>query len=229
MKKNILITGAAGNLGQATVEKFLKEGHRVIAAVSPGRKLDRMNGDIVTVETDLTQEKTVEEVVKKIVAAYQSIDAVLLLVGGYDGGDIFETDGASLRKMYSLNFETAYNVARPVFMQMMRQPLGGRIIFVGARPALSVEDGKNSLAYALSKSLIFKLADYLNAEGASKNVTSTVIVPSIVDTPANRSAMPKANFTSWVTPDTIADVMAFVISENAGSLRETVLKVYGNA
>lgn len=229
MKKNILITGAAGNLGQASVEKFLREGHRVIAAVSPGRKLDGMNGDIITVEADLTQEKAVEEVVRKIVAAYQSIDAALLLAGGYDGGDIFKTDGSSLRKMYSLNFETAYNAARPVFTQMMKQALGGRIIFVGARPALKPEDGKKSLAYALSKSLVFKLADYLNAEGASKNVTCTVIVPSTIDTVANRQAMPNADFSSWVTPDVIADVMAFLISEKAGSLRETVVKVYGNA
>ena len=152
-----------------------------------------------------------------------------MLAGGYSGGDIYKTDGASLKKMYALNFETAYFVARPVFRQMMKQPSGGRIVLVGARPALKARDGKSSLAYALSKSLVFKLAEYLNAEGATRNVTCTVIVPSTIDTPSNRASMPQADFSSWVTPEAIANVMAFAVSEKAGPLRETILKMYGYA
>ena len=229
MKKNILITGAAGNLGQAVVQKFLSEGHRVIAVLSPGKKLDGAGDDLVSMQVDLTHEKSVEDLIGSVVLKYQSIDVAVLLAGGYASGGVAETDGALLSKMYSLNFETTYFTARPVFRQMKGQPGGGRIIFVGARPALQASDGKDSLAYALSKSLIFKLADFLNAEGAKKNVLSSVIVPSTIDTPVNRRAMPAADFSSWVKPEAIAEVMAFVASETGGVLRESVMKVYGKA
>ncbi len=230
MKKTILITGAAGNLGKAVVEKFLLEGHRVIAVVSPGNKMSvDTTGDFVVMEADLTLEKSSKELVVKIVSNYKSIDATLLLVGGYAPGSVLETDGSQLRKMYSLNFETAYFIARPAFLQMIKQTTGGRIIFIGARPALQPKDGKGSLAYALSKSLIFKLADFLNAEGAAKNVLSSVIVPSTIDTPANRKAMPEANFSSWVAPEAIAEVLSFAASNESAPLRDTIFKVYGNA
>ena len=131
--------------------------------------------------------------------------------------------------MFAVNFDTAYFVARPVFDHMLTQSKGGRLIFVGSRPALQPKDGKNSVAYSLSKSLIFKLADILNAEGASKNVTASVIVPSTIDTEANRKAMPDNDFGTWVKPEEIAEAMAFLCSERGMSLRETVMKIYGRA
>ncbi len=228
--KNILITGASGNLGKPTVQKFLSEGHRVIAIVTPGKELPfKVNGELVTFSADLSNEAAVNIMVGDIVSRYQTIDAALLLVGGWAGGTIFDTDGVGLKKMYSLNFETAYFVARPVFKQMVQQQEGGRIVFVGARPALQAKDGKASLGYGLSKSLVFKLAEYLNAEGASKNVVASVVVPSTIDTPANRSAIPKADFNSWVKPEAIADVMAFLVSNQGVPLRDPVVKVYGGA
>jgi NAD(P)-dependent dehydrogenase (short-subunit alcohol dehydrogenase family) len=186
-------------------------------------------GDFVTVAADLMNEKSTGDVIREVINRYQSIDAALLLVGGYDSGSVLETSGSLMQKMYSLNFETAYFTARPVFSQMMKQPAGGRIAFIGARPALAAKDGKGSLAYALSKSLIFKLADFLNAEGAAHNIVCSVIVPSTIDTPVNRAAMPGADFTTWVTPDAIAEVLAFAVSGKADPLRDTVLKVYGKA
>jgi NAD(P)-dependent dehydrogenase (short-subunit alcohol dehydrogenase family) len=230
IKKNILITGASGNLGQAVVKKFLSQGDRVIAVLSPGTTKEfNGKGDVVVKEADLTNERSVEALIAGLVADHYAIDAALFLAGGYASGGIAETDGALLRKMYSLNFETAYFAVRPIFAQMMKQPSGGRIVLVGARPALLPNDGKASLAYALSKSLIFKLADYLNADGASNNVLSTVIVPSTLDTPANRQSMPGTDFSLWVKPEEVADVIAFAASDNAAPLRDTVLKIYGKA
>jgi len=228
MKKNVIITGAGGSLGLATVDRFLKDGWKVIAAVSPGKKL-AVGGDILTMEADLIIESDVEKLLSKAIGEVATIDAALLLAGGFASGDIYKTTAADLLEQYSLNFMTAYNVARPVFSHMMKQASGGRIVVVGSRPALQAKDGKGSLAYALSKSLIFKFAEYLNAEGASKNVTCTVVVPSTIDTPANREAMPKADFASWVRPEAIAEVMAFAVSEKGGPLRESVVKVYGGA
>ncbi len=228
MTKNILITGASGNLGKATVERFLSGGHRIIATVSPAKKLGfDIQGDIQTIEADLTNEHSVNNAIASIISNTKSIDAAVLLVGGFAMGGIRETDGTSLKKMLNLNFDTAYFCARQLFLQMERQPSGGRIVLIGARPALQPEAGKDALAYALSKSLLFKLAEFLNEEGASKNIVTSVVVPSIIDTSANRSAMPNADFSSWVTPEAIAEVISFTVLNSV--VRHPVYKVYGNA
>jgi NAD(P)-dependent dehydrogenase (short-subunit alcohol dehydrogenase family) len=229
MKKNVLITGASGNLGKATVEKFVTEGYTVIATVTPGKTLGFEAEGVQVYEADLTDEKSVDRVIKKIISDHSTLDAALLLVGGYASGNIQNTDGALLKKMFALNFDTSYFVARPVFQQMLTQPNGGRIVFVGSRPALIPKEGKNSLAYGLAKSLIFKLADVLNAEGSSKNVTASVIVPSTIDTEVNRKAMPDKDFTAWVKPEEIAESMAFLCSEKSSALRESVFKLYNRA
>lgn len=229
MKKNVLITGASGNLGKATVGKFVKEGYNVIATVTAGKTLGFPAEGVQLYEADLTDENSVNAVVKQVIADHSSLDAALLLVGGFAPGTIQTTDGSLLKKMLSLNFDTAYFVARPVFQQMLSQANGGSIVLVGSRPALQPKEGKNTLAYALSKSLIFKLADFLNAEGSSKNVTTSVIVPSTIDTEANRNAMPDKDFTAWVKPDEIAQSIAFLCSEQGKPLRETVLKIYNRA
>ena len=230
MKKNVLITGASGNLGKASVEKFVSDGHKVIVTVSPGKKLGfDVGGDVEIFEADLTNEMNVAEVINQIISKHQKLDVALLLVGGFASGGIQETDGASLKKMYALNFETAYYAARPIFLNMQKQTSGGRIVLVGARPSLDATEGKNLLAYALSKSLIFKLADFLNAEGASQNVISSVIIPGVIDTPINRQANPTANFSDWVKPEEIAEVMAFITSSNGSVMRDPVFKIYGNS
>lgn len=229
-KKNVLITGAAGNLGRAAVTKFTGEGYRVIATVEPGRGLGYNVPDTVTVyPVDLQDETATADFVAKVTTAFTTIDAALLLVGGFGGGGISAATGKDIKKMIALNFETAFYVARPLFGQMLKQEHGGRIVLVGARAALEPETGKNFLAYSLSKSLLFDFAALLNAEGAGKKVVTSVIVPSTIDTPANRAQMPKADFSKWVLPEKIAEVMAFIASENASAISGTVFKVYGNA
>lgn len=226
LKKNVLITGAAGNLGKATVERFYRDGYQVIATVEPGQKDTVENVSLYPV--DLQDEMAADRFVTQVAQEFQSIDAALLLVGGFGGGDINATKGKDLKRMIALNFETAFYVARPVFRQMLAQPNGGRIVFIGARAALQPDMGRKFLAYSLSKAMLFNLADMLNAEGAGKNVVTSVVVPSTIDTPANRAAMPSADFAKWVRPEEIAEVMAFVSSASAKSLAGTVFKVYGS-
>jgi NAD(P)-dependent dehydrogenase (short-subunit alcohol dehydrogenase family) len=230
MKKNILITGATGNLGKAAVAKFITEGYRVHATITPGKtvEFDSPN-DVVTYPANLTDENSAADVIAQICAQYKTLDAALLLVGGYASGSLLNTNGDLLNKMFSLNFFTAYHAARPAFQQMITQQDGGRIVFIGSRPALIPADGKKNIAYALAKSLVFKLADLLNAEGKDKNVISSVIVPSTIDTPENRSAMPEANFSNWVTPEAIAESIYFLVSSKGNALREPVLKLYNKS
>ena len=228
--KTVIITGAAGNLGKACVERFLADGYKVIATVTPGKNLGyEVEGDVETYDADLSDEKAVDEVISQIVAKHKTIDAALLLVGGYASGGINETDGSTLKKMFSLNFDTTYFVARPLFQQMLKQGSGGRIVLVGARPALRPKDGNKSFAYALSKSLIFKLAEFLNAAGSEKNVTACVVVPSTIDTHPNRQAMPNADFSAWVKAEDIAAAMAHLCSSESSGWRETVVKIYNRA
>lgn len=200
-----------------------------MALVSPGKSLGYEAMGVEVMEADLTEESAAANAVQKTITRYKTIDAALLLVGGFAAGDIYSTDRSGLMNMYSLNFETAYLLARPIFTQMVKQSNGGRIAFIGARPALRAKDGKGLLAYALSKSLIFKLSEYLNAEGAAKNVVTSVVVPSTLDTPVNRKAMPQADFSSWVTPESVAEVLEFITSSRSASVRDGVYKVYGNA
>jgi NAD(P)-dependent dehydrogenase (short-subunit alcohol dehydrogenase family) len=127
--------------------------------------------------------------------------------------------------MHALNFETAYYIARAVFNQMMKQSGGGRIIFIGARPAMEPNAGKTAIAYGLSKSLLFKLSEYLNVIGAEKNIVTYVAVPSTIDTPPNRQAMPKADFSTWQKPEDIAGVLA-KLARTESVHEERVVRLY---
>ncbi len=101
------------------------------------------------------------------------------------------------------------------------------MVFIGSKPALDANDGKGKLAYSLSKSLLYKLSEYLNEEGRSKNVATYVVTPSVIDTPPNRKDMPDADFSKWVKPEEIAEIIRFMCSEPGNTMRDTVLKVYG--
>ena len=232
MNKTALVTGATGNLGYAVTKNFLDNSLKVIATVSHGHTNlpDFENHpQFAKYELDVTDEEACQKCISDVLKDNQTIDVAALMVGGFAMGNIHDTDGDTLKKMFTLNFESAYYLAKEIFNQMIKQPSGGHIFLVGARPALLPEAGKNMIAYALSKSLIFRLAEILNAERKKKNVVTSVIVPSTLDTPQNRSSMPDANFADWVKPEEVAEIMYFTISENAKSLREPIIKVYGNA
>jgi NAD(P)-dependent dehydrogenase (short-subunit alcohol dehydrogenase family) len=228
--KNIIITGANGNLGLTVTKKFLEKGYRVIATViHEDAKMDLgLHNNLQAEVVNLAGEEETNAFAQRVLDKYKKIDAVVMLVGGFAVGNICSTTMQAIRKQISLNFETAYHVARPLFQHMIQNNFG-RLIFIGARPALNPETGKGLLAYSLGKSLIFKLADILNEEARGKNVTASVIVPGTIDTAANRKSMPDTNPDEWVKTEQLADVLDFVISEAGSALRETVLKVYNNA
>jgi NAD(P)-dependent dehydrogenase (short-subunit alcohol dehydrogenase family) len=228
--KTVVITGANGNLGTACVKKFLVEGYKVIAVDGSNNHLDfaadNPNYEFTTV--NLSNEEETNTFITHIITKYGKIDGALMLVGGFAAGNMAATTGADIHKMFSLNFETAYFMARPL-LQHMRQNDFGRLIFIGARPALQAAQGKDLLAYALTKSLLFKLADFINEENKGKNITASVIVPSTIDTAINRKSMPDVNPANWVKPEAVADTIEFITSDKGSVLRETVLKVYNNA
>lgn len=229
-KKTAIVTGASGNMGQAVVKKFLAEGYYVVGTIIPNDPVPFEVDDakLEKVVVDLMDEADSEKFVQNVISKHGSIDVVVLTVGGFAMGKIADTKTADIHKQYKLNFETAYNVARPAFVQMMQQG-SGRIFIIGSRPGLSAKEGKGMIAYGLGKSLIFRLAELMNDEAKGHNVVTSVVVPSTIDTPQNRKAMPDAKFENWVKAEAIAEAIYFYCTDAAAVLREPVIKVYNNA
>lgn len=227
-KGTILVTGAAGNLGKAVTEKFIEENYTVTGTVVEKNEFVSDNKNFESVLLDLTDEKVSADLVESIIKKYTSIDVAVLTVGGFAMGKIADTKTSDIYKQYKLNFETAYNIAQPVFMQMMKQN-SGRIFLIGSKPGLDAKNSKGMVAYGLSKSLIFRLAELMNDEAKGKNVVVNVIVPGTIDTPQNRKAMPDADFSKWTKAEAIADIIFWHCSNEASVLREPVIKVYNNA
>ena len=133
--KTAIVTGASGNLGQAVIKKLLHEQYYVTGTIIPNDvvKLDVRGQHFETAVVDLTDENAAQQFVNAMAAKHNSIDVAVLTVGGFAMGTIAKTSTADIAKQYRLNFETAYNMARPVFNQMMQQG-SGRIFLIGSRP-----------------------------------------------------------------------------------------------
>lgn len=228
--KTAIVTGATGNLGQVVIKKFIEEGYRVTGTVVPGNttELPFPADQFEKAVVDLMDESCADTFIRQVIEKYYTIDAAILTVGGFALGKITATTTADIAQQYKLNFETAYNVARPVFEQMMQQKKG-RIFLIGSKPGLDSKIGKGMVAYSLAKSLIVRLAELMNEEARGTNVVTTVVVPSTIDTPQNRKSMPDADFSSWVKPEAIANAIFYYASDEAAIIREPILKVYNNA
>lgn len=228
--KTVLITGANGNLGSAVTQEFLGKGYQVIATVMA----ENMIADLGTHEhldirvVNLGDASETNKLVLSVIDKYKTIDGALMLVGGFAVGTISATSVNDIDKQIELNFKTAYHVTQPLLQCMMANG-NGRLVYIGARPALEASQGKNLVAYGLSKSLLFKLAEYINEEAKGKNVTATVVAPSTLDTPLNRKSMPDTDPAIWVKPSALAEILEFIVSDKNLPIRESVIKVYNNA
>ena len=230
MQKNAIVSGGVGAVGTAIVNKLQSIGYHITATLGPKDQAENDAESNVTYQkVDLTIDGETKRFVDDYLSREANIDLLVLTVGGFSMGSLEQTTMNSINRMIDLNFHTAFNVVKPAVKKMCEQEKGGQIIFIGSRPAVKPQEGKNALAYSLSKSLLFSFAEMLNAQYHEQNIDTTVIVPSIVDTSANRKAMPDENFLNWVTPQQIADTVEFIISESGKKLRNTNFYLYGNA
>lgn len=226
----IILTGANGNLGIPVTEKLLQEGHRLISVTGPeGAGEMPEDPSLENRAVDLMQDQQTKEFVDSVIQKYPGIDAAVLLVGGFAMGRLADTKPEQLDKMIRLNFHTAFHVVRHLLPYFLESPQGGQFILVGSRPGMNPAEGTAMFAYSLGKSMVFRLAEFINAEGKGKNVSATVIVPSTIDTPDNRQAMPDADFTKWVPPANIAEAISFSLSETGRMMKETVLRIYNRS
>ena len=225
MPSTILITGANGNLGTTVVKKFLDAGFRVIAIDANDDHLQFASGNSAFqfYSVNLVDEAAVDSLLEGLLNK-ETISAGFLLAGGFAMGKFGETAATEMRRMIDLNFFTTYSIARQLYRSMQSKG-HGRLVFMGARPALEPKAAQNMSAYAISKSMIFRLAEVINAESKDVDITASVIVPATIDTPPNRSSMPNADFSKWVTPAQIADLLMVIVSETGAPLKETILKM----
>ncbi|KQS33306.1 SDR family NAD(P)-dependent oxidoreductase [Dyadobacter sp. Leaf189] len=229
MGKHIIVSGATGNLGKVVAGKLISLGYGLHINLRNTTKAGDFDPAFVsTYEADLTKPEQAEAFAANAVAKAGRIDAAVLLAGGFAPGKLEATTLQDIEKMISMNFLTAFNLIKPLKAHFEENG-GGQFILVGARPALVPDQGAGSFAYALSKSLLFQTADVINAESKKSNISASVVVPSIIDTPDNREAMPGSDFTKWISPKDMAESIAFILSETGSKMKETVLKLYHQA
>lgn len=230
--KVALIAGGTGALGAAVSAAFAREGARVIVTYRRQTEFDAFisqskgSGHTVTgVVMDATDAGGVGRMLEGILANGGALDILVNTIGGYHGGKrVWEEDLASYEQMMSLNLKAGFVLARAVIPAMIRQGRGW-IVNVASRAAYGQSPG--AALYAASKAGARALFDSLAAEVKSYSISVNSVVPSIFDTPANREAMPGADYASWPKPEEIADVILFLCSQQARVIHGAAIPVYG--
>ncbi|MCS7001489.1 MAG: SDR family oxidoreductase [Dehalococcoidia bacterium] len=229
-----IITGAPGGLGGGVTRTFLDRGYQVVATDVNPTALDalatrhaRVGDRLVCEIVDQMNPTALAELVDRVVARFGRIDALLNLVGGFDGGPmVWETSPEAFRRQLDLNLMTAFLVSRAVLPTMLAQRRG-RIVHIASRGALQPMVGY--AGYAVSKMGVIALTHALALETKGAGVTVNCVVPSMIDTPANRAAMPDGDVASWVAPETIGAVLAWLVSDEAAVISGAAIPVYGDA
>jgi NAD(P)-dependent dehydrogenase (short-subunit alcohol dehydrogenase family) len=225
-----LIAGGTGGLGRAVSAAFLNEGARVIVTYrnreewealrsSAGAAVERVEGHA----TDVTDQTAVHELVLGILAQQGRLDAMVNAVGGYAAGQkLWEMDPKILDQMLNLNLRATFMLARAVAPAMLQQ---GRGAIVNVASMAAVDHAAGAAAYAASKSAAVAIIDSLAADLNGTGVRANSILPSIIDTAANRKAMPNADFGKWPKPEDLARVILFLCSEDAKAVNGASIRV----
>ncbi|MCS6916770.1 MAG: SDR family NAD(P)-dependent oxidoreductase [Chitinophagales bacterium] len=225
--QEVLITGAAGNLGREVLKVFASKGIYTLSAVVRHREQFHRLPEIPHLRklaVDLTDEYAVAQALEQHYGTHAP-HHVLLLAGGFAMGDLNQSNLRVIRQMLALNFESAYHVVRLLLPRMVERG-HGRFVFIGSVPGIQPDAARRMIAYALSKGLLVQLAQYINAFAQGTDVGATVLVPHIIDTPDNRRSMPDADFRKWVKPHQLAELMHQLCRGAASHLREPVLRVW---
>lgn len=220
--KVIVVTGSSGGLGQAVVDRLSGAGAKVI---TPSRKKPTGVGDALWLNAqDETSVKNLFEVVK---LREGRVDALVNLIGGFAMGDPVANLPLDLfERQIDLNLKTAFLLTKYA-LQAMDRPEGGKIVLMASRAAM--DKGANSFPYSVSKLGVLRLVEAVEAENRDKNININAVLPSIIDTPTNRQAMPNAKFEKWPKPEQLASVIAFLVSDEAELINGAAIPVYGRA
>jgi NAD(P)-dependent dehydrogenase (short-subunit alcohol dehydrogenase family) len=224
--RGVLVAGGTGALGAGVLRALLEGGYPVTTSWLVERERDRVEkefGDSVTlVEADLMTAEGADAAVE----ATPDIGAVVNLVGGFSSGPrAHEIEIENYEQMLRLNLMPGFNLVRAAFPKLLET--GGAYVGVSARPALKPFPG--AAAYVTAKAAVLAFVKALDADYAKDGIRSNAILPSVIDTPANRAAMPDADFSKWVQPDDIGRVVRFLVSDDSSPTSGAAVPVYGRA
>jgi NAD(P)-dependent dehydrogenase (short-subunit alcohol dehydrogenase family) len=230
--KVVIITGSVGNLGMATALALQQVGAKTVLIDRSNERLRQSYVNLISSPdhllaggVDLANPDSFGQVVKTALDRFGSIDALVNTVGGWRGGKpAHETDLADWDFLFGTNLRSTLLCCRAVIPQMLRQG-HGRIVNVASRDALA--GGAGYSAYSASKSAVLRLTESMAAELKNSNINVNCIMPGTIDTLQNRKAIPNGDFSKWVAPEAIADVILFLISNAARAINGAAVPVYG--
>jgi NAD(P)-dependent dehydrogenase (short-subunit alcohol dehydrogenase family) len=230
MERTAIITGGTGGLGCAVVTRLLDDGWRVVVPLVVERELERLEAreGLELIQADLFAPEAVDAVVKTALAAAEApLRGVVNLVGGFAaGGRVHETPVDEFERQFRLNLRPTYLVTQAALAQMVKGG-GGSIVCVGTRAALQPFSG--AAGYISSKAAVIAFAKAIAVEYRDDGVRCNAILPSVIDTPANRASMPDADHDRWVKPAEIAAVIAHLLSGESAPVSGAAIPVYGRA
>jgi NAD(P)-dependent dehydrogenase (short-subunit alcohol dehydrogenase family) len=225
-----IVTGGSGALGQAIALRFLADGGSVCVPYVVPEERERLLARVKTddrrrlflAECDVTEPSALADFVRTVVGRFTEVNVLVTAVGGFAGGSLIETDLDAWNRMLTLNLTSAFLAARAV-VPWMRSARYGRIVMVASRAVVPPMAG--ILAYTVSKAGVITLAQALAAELKPDGITVNAVLPSTMDTPANRAAMPDVDPKTWVPVESVADAIAMLARQESGHITGTLLSI----
>ena len=224
--KVVLVTGANGGLGTNVTKAFLDAGATVVGTSRKIEQSEFNHPNFTAMAAEISTREGAKILIDQLVARFGKLDVLAHTVGGFAGGrSIVETDDATFQRMLDLNLNCVLHILRAA-IPPLRQTRGGRIIAIGSRAAL--EPGAGVGAYCASKAAMVSLIRTAALENKDAGLTANVILPGTMDTPANRKAMPNADFSKWVQPVTVAGLITWLARDAGRDVNGAVIPVYGS-
>jgi NAD(P)-dependent dehydrogenase (short-subunit alcohol dehydrogenase family) len=218
--KVVLITGGSGALGQTVVPTFLTAGAKVFLGDLNPSPVQR--DGVTAIKADVTDHGEVQRLVNEVIRTSGPIDALINLVGGFAPGRLAETDMSLWQRMLTMNLTSAFVLSNAVLPHMLERRTG-RILHVAARAALEPFSG--AAAYIVSKAGLVALIRTLSIELSGSGVTVNAVLPSTIDTAGNRKAMPQADSSKWARPESIAQTLVFLASDEAMQINGALIPI----
>ena len=220
-----IVTGANGGLGTDVTKALLAAGATVVGVARSVTGAEPRDSQYHSLAANLVDPAEVRTTIAKVEAQFGRIDLLVHVMGAFAGGtSVAETDDATWQKMMDINLNAAFYVLRAV-VPVMRNAERGRIIAIGSRQA--VQPAANVAAYSASKAALVSLVQTVALENKDKNIRANAILPGTMDTPVNRTAMPKANFAKWVQPSHVADLVVMLAGEAGSDISGAAIPIYG--
>jgi NAD(P)-dependent dehydrogenase (short-subunit alcohol dehydrogenase family) len=221
----VFITGANGGLGTFVTQSFLQQGDKVIGASRHVDSSEFPSPNFRAISVDFTNPQQVRDAIAKVISEFGHLDVLVHVLGGFAGGQsIATTDDGTWERMQDLNLTSAFYVFRETIPHL-RKSKNGRIVAIGSLTAK--EPQPNLGAYVTFKAALSTLVQTVALENTDSRLTANLVLPGTMDTPANRQTMPNADFSKWLDPKRVADLILWVADESAAQVTGTVIPIEG--